>query len=294
MLLRNPDPDVFRTMDPAHDDEDMPPPPPQGYHEGHTDNNANDEGDDLDDIWEGDANTHDDNGQPTAAAVIPPSNTHRHHQQHNHPSDVPRLQQEHTTAGYRDGIATAKGASAQSGFDEGFGLGATIGAQAGQLLGMLEGLLGAVASSSASKSHSYDEKEISRLQDLLAEARRELSVQSVFGEAYWAMDGTWNYDIPEPAVSTATPEEDDDGEEPVVVFVDVAAAHPLLAKWDGIIRAEADRYGINWDVIPPADDASRRDEDERENDAETRRKDAKAAAAPATAGERDARGVLAW
>src|SRR4051794_18720484 len=44
-----------------------------------------------------------------------------------HPSDLHRLQQQHVTAGYRDGVTAAKAESIQSGFDEGFSLGAAVG-----------------------------------------------------------------------------------------------------------------------------------------------------------------------
>ncbi|KAG5999876.1 hypothetical protein E4U21_006167, partial [Claviceps maximensis] len=55
---------------------------------------------------------------------------------HSHPSDIPRLQTEHATAGYREGITAAKESSIQPGFDEGFSLGAALGSHAGRLLGL--------------------------------------------------------------------------------------------------------------------------------------------------------------
>ncbi|KAK4227578.1 hypothetical protein QBC38DRAFT_187211 [Podospora fimiseda] len=152
----------------------------------------------------------------------------------NHPSDIPRLQQEHTTAGYRDGITHAKSQHVQSGFDEGYSLGATIGARAGQLLGLLEGLAAAIGLTSLSMSYPPRIQETKRIESLLNEARRELSVQSVFGKEYWGEDGIWRYKV-------------DGGEE--IVFGDVAGQHPLLKKWDGIVRREAAGYGVDWDVL---------------------------------------------
>jgi len=62
-----------------------------------------------------------------------------------HPSarpsaDVTRLKQIHTTTGYRDGIATAREAALQPGFDEGYPLGAALGTEAGKLIGIMEGI----------------------------------------------------------------------------------------------------------------------------------------------------------
>ncbi|KAK0735061.1 hypothetical protein B0T26DRAFT_622331, partial [Lasiosphaeria miniovina] len=185
----------------------------------------------TDDVWGADDDSHETSNLAGGS---------RH--AHAHPSDVPRLQQEHTTAGYRDGIAAAKGLSAQAGFDEGFGLGATIGARAGQLLGVLEGL--------AAAATQMPEAEAARVRGLLAEARRELCVQAVFGELYWARDGTWSYDFPEPKPGPEqSGREGGSGGSGDVVFADVAAAHPLLRKWDGVVQAEAARYHIDWDVI---------------------------------------------
>ncbi|KAK4231155.1 putative cytoplasm protein [Podospora fimiseda] len=175
---------------------------------GHNNNHNNVE---MDDIW----------GSPSD----------NHYTTSSHPSDIPRLQQEHTTAGYRDGITQAKSQHVQSGFDEGYSLGATIGARAGQLLGLLEGLAAAIGLTSL--SYPPQIQETKRIETLLNEARKELSVQSVFGRDYWGEDGVWRYEV--------------DGEE--IVFGDVAGQHPLLKKWDGIVRREAAGYGVDWDVL---------------------------------------------
>ncbi|KAK4129183.1 hypothetical protein N657DRAFT_639752 [Parathielavia appendiculata] len=246
----------------------------------------------LDDIWASD-------DQPTTYSH-PHPHPHGHHQQYYTPpqevSDIPRLSQAHTTAGYRDGITLAKARTAQQGFDEGYGLGATIGARAGQLLGVLEGLAAAVglhalslsSSSSSSSSPSSSEElppstgtetgyyegsppqwtgrdEARRIEGLLNEARRELSVQGVFDGAFWAADGNWRYDVGGSGGGLG-----EDG----VVFSDVAEAHPLLRKWGGIVRAEAARYGVDWEVLKDEirDVKSGEDEeDEREREERARK-----------------------
>ncbi|CAN8101448.1 unnamed protein product [Discula destructiva] len=147
-----------------------------------------------------------------------------------HPSDIHRLQQEHTTAGYRDGVATAKAGSVQAGFDEGFGLGGTIGLKVGRLLGLLEGIVAALA---ADKSVVAEWEGASKL---LADARAELDLQNVFSQVYWNADGTWKYAIEEG--------EGQAGEEGDVLFSHVAEAHPLVRKWTGIVEAQMNKWGV--------------------------------------------------
>lgn len=205
MLLRStPDPDIFTSMAGSASRSPSPHAPPTSH-----DNDA------LDDVWGGDS---------------PPPSSPSRHTSHHHPSDIPRLQQEHATAGYRDGITAAKAASAQAGFDEGFGLGAVIGARAGRVLGVIEGLAGAVPS---------DE----RLERLLVEARRELGVVSVFGPEYWDGEGVWRYEV------SARGGEGKEEEEEELVFADVAGAHPLVKKWEGLLVEEAKRWGVDLEVL---------------------------------------------
>ncbi|KAK3362540.1 hypothetical protein B0T25DRAFT_445596 [Lasiosphaeria hispida] len=278
MLLRNipdDDLDIFSTMA-SHTTQPPATAQSHGYHHGHTAENP-DGANELDDVWGDDTVEQVATSDPVPA----PARTHTHM----HPSDVPRLQQEHTTAGYRDGITAAKASSVQAGFDEGFGLGATIGARAGQLLGVLEGLGAAVAlqrlraeprtrtEQQRQPPHAGDESE--RVQALLTEARRELSVQSVFGPAYWADDGTWKYDVTGSGF----------GGEADVVFADVAAAHPLLRKWEGLVQAEAERYGVDWDVL--RDEAAEERRRGGDDVAEPKRKEE-------TKGVAQARKVLDW
>ncbi|OIW26030.1 hypothetical protein CONLIGDRAFT_647749 [Coniochaeta ligniaria NRRL 30616] len=169
----------------------------------------------LDDVW-GDS-------APSSPSLLPSFQTPS-----SHPSDIPRLQQEHATAGYRDGITAAKAASAQAGFDEGFGLGAVIGARAGRVLGVIEGLAGAVPADEG-------------LKGLLEEARRELGVVSIFGPEYWDREGVWRYEV-------AAGDGEGKGEEEIV-FADVAGAHPLVRKWEGVLAEEARRWGVDLEVL---------------------------------------------
>lgn len=227
MLLRQspptPDPDLYLTMSATTNAQPEPPPTTTTPH----DTNENE----TDSIW----------GSPS-----PPTSPSLHPNHPNpqtnetHPSDIPRLQQSHTTAGYRDGITHAKASSVQPGFDEGFSLGATIGARAGELLGVLEGVVSALLTHPSSSSP----EETQRLTELLVQARKELSVQVVFGREYWEEDGTWKYEVP------------DGGEG--VVFGDVAGAHPMVGKWEGVVRAEGGRYGVDWDVLRGGGDEARR------------------------------------
>lgn len=149
-----------------------------------------------------------------------------------HPSDIPRLQQEHMTAGYRDGITAAKAGSVQAGFDEGFGLGATIGLRAGELLGILEGIAGAVPDAEAGIEQSPTPAA------LLASARDELSTKNIYSPEYWNTDGTWKYDV-----QVASGAEGD------VTFPDVADSHPLLRKWSALVETEVERWSIDRGVL---------------------------------------------
>jgi hypothetical protein len=145
-----------------------------------------------------------------------------------HPSDMHRLETEHATTGYREGVAAAKETSVQAGFDEGFGLGATIGLCAGQLLGTVE------AVAEALKSRADDAAAAAlKLQE---EARAELGTDKIFSAEYWAEDGNWRYDV----------EAKDGGE---VLFADVANAHPLIQKWTALVDEQIKLWKIDRSIL---------------------------------------------
>ncbi|KAG6014692.1 hypothetical protein E4U43_006248 [Claviceps pusilla] len=169
-----------------------------------------------------------------------------------HPSDVPRLQTEHTTAGYREGITVAKESSVQAGFDEGFSLGAALGAQAGQLLGLVEGIADALKTHVAETADADDAAVASA--QLLREARTDLSTDNIFRPEYWAPDGNWTYDV------VAAGQDDGDDGEPgqQIVFFDVANAHPLIRKWRTIVDEQLRRWRIQTSLLE-TDTAARLD-----------------------------------
>ncbi|PHH89201.1 hypothetical protein CDD83_6505 [Cordyceps sp. RAO-2017] len=154
-----------------------------------------------------------------------------------HPSDMHRLQSEHATAGYREGITVAKESTIQAGFDEGFSLGATLGLRAGRILGTLEAIAEAV--------RPRADEAAAAAKALLADARTELSTGRIFDPAYWAPDGNWTFEV-EPAT----------GDE--ILFPDVARAHPLLAKWsnhvdDQIRLWKIDEAILDTETVPRLD-----------------------------------------
>ncbi|KAF5017833.1 hypothetical protein F66182_10204 [Fusarium sp. NRRL 66182] len=143
-----------------------------------------------------------------------------------HPSDIHRLQTEHTTAGYREGITVSKESSLQAGFDEGFSLGASIGLKAGQLVGLLEAIAEAV--------RTLDNQDARRVMELTTKAREELGTESIFKPDYWAEDGNWKFEVPGV----------DD-----VVFADVADAHPLVKKWTAVVEEQVLLWKIDRSVL---------------------------------------------
>lgn len=158
----------------------------------------------------------------------PASPTEQEAQSGSHPSDIRRLETEHTTAGYREGISVAKESSIQAGFDEGFSLGATIGLRAGQLLGMIEGIADATKTQGSEATGAAEK--------LLAEARDELSTAKIFSADYWAPDGNWKYDV----IAK-------DGDQ--VLFSDVANAHPLIQKWSKLVDEQVNLWQIQLSLL---------------------------------------------
>ncbi|KAF7544926.1 hypothetical protein G7Z17_g9572 [Cylindrodendrum hubeiense] len=162
----------------------------------------------------------------------PSSPTAEHHDAPHsavHPSDMRRLQTEHSTAGYREGVSAAKDSSMQAGFDEGFSLGASVGLRAGQLLGMLECIADAV--------RGRDDPDAVRVGELVREAREELSIGTIFKPDYWAEDGNWKYEVP--------PSQGEDE----VLFTDVAEAHPMIRKWTAIADEQLALWKIDRTIL---------------------------------------------
>ncbi|KAJ3521348.1 hypothetical protein NM208_g13331 [Fusarium decemcellulare] len=146
-----------------------------------------------------------------------------------HPSDIHRLQTEHTTAGYREGVTVSKESSLQAGFDEGFSLGASVGLKAGQLLGVLEGIAEAV--------RGREDTESVKAIELSRQAQEELSTASIFKADYWAEDSNWKYEV--------KPAEGADE----VVFADVADAHPLIKKWAAVVEEQVALWKIDRAIL---------------------------------------------
>jgi hypothetical protein len=212
MLLRPEDPDILimATESPS-------PPSPELYPQTIPSHSSDDNN--IDDVW---------GSSPSSPALTPSA----------HPSDIHRLQQEHSTAGYRDGITNAKAASAQKGFDEGFGLGAVIGSRCGLVLGLLEGVVNSLPAGAEGREEG---------EGMLVEARKELDVVSIFGREYWDGEGVWRYEV------------QGDGGEGEVLFANVAEAHPLVKKWEGRVKELVERWGIDVKVLEE-------EEEERDGD----------------------------
>jgi hypothetical protein len=155
-------------------------------------------------------------------------------------SDIPRLKEKHETEGYRDGVTQGKVKTVQQGFDEGHNLGAVMGLRIGKILGLVEGIFAAVRSGESAAASGEVEKwkeERGRLGELVKNARVELRTESVFGRKWWGEDGIWKFNVP------------GEGEGMHFVFTDVAAAHPLVKKWEAIVDEEVERWGLDLTVM---------------------------------------------
>ncbi|CAG8975952.1 hypothetical protein HYALB_00007083 [Hymenoscyphus albidus] len=153
-------------------------------------------------------------------------------------SDIPRLREKHETEGYRDGVTKGKSETVQAGFDEGYGLGAVLGLRIGKVLGVLEGLCGAVTAGSKGSDRGDWEGERKRILGLWEEGKKELKTESLFAVEWWGEDGIWKYDVP-----------GESKEEFDIVFDDVAAAHPLVRKWEAVVEEEVRRWGLDLSLI---------------------------------------------
>jgi hypothetical protein len=164
-------------------------------------------------------------------------------------SDIPRLQSQHSTAGYREGIASSKALYVQEGFDEGYMLGAELGMRGGWIIGVLEGIVRAANGSSRATDGEVEkvEIELERAKDLLREAKNELSVKGLYAPTYFGQDGIWKYDV---GVELKEPSEPSEGreeklEEEELDFRKVANAHPVIKKWTDTVEKMANDLGLD-------------------------------------------------
>ncbi|KAI0112834.1 hypothetical protein F4814DRAFT_322652 [Daldinia grandis] len=139
--------------------------------------------------------------------------------------DTKRLQTQHTTEGYRDGITAGKAESMQAGFDKGFDLGAELGLKAGRLLGLLEGVAAALRENSLINSAHIDK--------LLSDASKELRTEAIFAEEYWTSNGNWKYSVR------------GSGGHGEILMEDVANEHPVMSKWNELINWEIQKWKLN-------------------------------------------------
>jgi hypothetical protein len=152
----------------------------------------------------------------------------------NEPSDIPRLRSAHSTAGYRDGISSAKSTTIQEGFDEGYSLGAVMGLEVGIILGVLEGIRNAIQDI---ESDQASEKR--RVTTLLETARTDLQTEMVFGREWWGEDATWKYEVSGEAL-------DGVGD---FTFKEVVNSHPVISKWKRVVKVEAEKRGLDLTVM---------------------------------------------
>ena len=78
---------------------------------------------------------------------------------------------------------------------------------------------------------------VEEARELREEAGRELGMQRVMGEGFFNEEGMWRWDVPGA-----------EGKEEVT-FRDVAGAHPLVAKWMGVVREVAEKWRVDLEVL---------------------------------------------
>lgn len=86
-------------------------------------------------------------------------------------SDLPAMQRQHMTAGYREGLSDSKAKSMQGGFDQGYPIGFELGLRVGKIFGVLEGFLAAFAKDKATAPIG--------LVELYARAKKELAISQL-------------------------------------------------------------------------------------------------------------------
>lgn len=189
--------------------------------------------DPMDDVFGDDSN----DGNDTSTANTSNDNDQVIHTAHGEALDVARLRRTHVTTGYREGLSESKGKFTQEGFDEGYSLGAVIGSKAGWCLGVLESICRAAGHETTNDDPVTEASSSSNtgtgLQASLSQARKDLSLQSLFGEQYFGADGIWMYDVP-----TA-------GDGDNFTFQDVSNAHPLISNWSQFVKELAVQLSLD-------------------------------------------------
>lgn len=152
---------------------------------------------------------------------------HVSRENHGELSEDTRLRSIHVTNGYRDGVSESKTLHVQHGFDEGYPLGAVLGFKAAWLLKILQSL-----SSTRSATSSTQGAPLDSIDQSLAEARKELAMQSLISATYFDESGVWTYPV--------------DGEsDSACDFGQVGSCHPLILKWNEKITSIAASKGIS-------------------------------------------------
>ncbi|EME86448.1 uncharacterized protein MYCFIDRAFT_151475 [Pseudocercospora fijiensis CIRAD86] len=149
-----------------------------------------------------------------------------------HPSDVARLRSLHVTNGYREGIATSKEQYIQAGFDEGYSLGGEIGLKAGWCLGALEGMCKGIRQSGNSEATLAVKHEALKLYE---DAEKELKTEILFSAEYFSTEGISLFGV---TLKEGQTEDDID-------VSDVAAAHPLIARWTKKVLQFAEKVALS-------------------------------------------------
>jgi len=194
--------------------------------------------DPMDDVFGDDS----DDPNVVSAANTRNGDDHVLHTAHGEALDIARLRRTHVTNGFRDGLSESKGKFVQEGFDEGYSLGAVIGSKAGWLLGVLESVCRATGLNTSKDdgvkgtAPDFPIRTGPGLEAALNQARKDLSLQTLFGEQYFGADGIWTYEVP-----TAHDEES-------VTFLDVSNAHPMVSKWSQIIKEMANQLSLNLET----------------------------------------------
>jgi hypothetical protein len=188
-------------------------------------------------------------GKPPPSPPSSPDSqpSHSHAMDHDEESslDTTKLRSVHNTQGYRDGISTSKEKMLQVGFDQGFYVGAGVGGRIGRIVGLLDGLVQDTVVVERGRGDGM-RKEI---QELREKARRELSIESVFGREFVGENGRLLWLVRGQELGDGQKEQMvGDGEGWAEYrMIEAAASHPLVRKWSSIVEELAGRVGLRLD-----------------------------------------------